>query len=414
MNLSQELTDRGFIHQFSTPTLEEIVDGGKRTIYHGIDPSADSAHVGNLVIWMLLRHLATAGHKIVFLVGGATGMIGDPKPDAERQLKHFEEIDNNVQKIKVQAEKFFNDIEIEFVNNYDWFKDLPLLDFLRDIGKHYTVNELIKKDAIATRLQSDNGLSYTEFAYPLIQGFDFLQLFQTKNCTVQVGGSDQWGNMLSGVELVRRKLQKEVMVITSPLVIDKTTGKKFGKSENNAVWLEAEKTSPYRFYQFWLNVSDENVVDYLKLFTFSSLKEIDDIKQEFELNPGSRCAQKKLAFLVTEIIHGTEKTELVSRVSGVLFGTTLVSEMTDSGIEVLLQNAPTSVVSDGQPLIDILVESKLATSKREARTFIESGAVSLNGEKIESIECLLKESDQVNNISILRRGKKELCVLVTR
>ncbi len=204
------------------------------------------------------------------------------------------------------------------------------------------------------------------------------------------------------------------MVITSPLVIDKTTGKKFGKSENNAVWLEAEKTSPYRFYQFWLNVSDENVVDYLKLFTFSSLKEIDDIKQEFELNPGSRCAQKKLAFLVTEIIHGTEKTELVSRVSGVLFGTTLVSEMTDSGIEVLLQNAPTSVVSDGQPLIDILVESKLATSKREARTFIESGAVSLNGEKIESIECLLKESDQVNNISILRRGKKELCVLVTR
>ncbi len=412
MNLSQELIDRGFIHQFSTPTLEEITDGEKRTIYHGIDPSADSAHIGNFVIWMLLKHLAKSGHKIVFLVGGATGLIGDPKPDAERTLKSMSDVDSNVEKIKKQAESFFEGVDIEFVNNYEWFKNLNLLEFLREVGKHYTVNELIKKDAINTRLQSDTGLSYTEFAYPLIQGYDYYQLYKEKGCTVQVGGSDQWGNMISGLELVRRKEQAEVSVVTTPLVIDKATGKKFGKSEGNAVWLDPEKTSPYKFYQFWLNVSDESVVDFLKLFTLTSLEEIDQIKQEFELNPGSRSAQKKLAYLVTEMVHGKEKAEAVSEAAGVLFGNKKVGEISSTSIDLLLENAPTINVGAGSQLVDTLVDSKLSTSKREARTFVESGAVSINGEKIISLDYQIQEKDFENNISILKRGKKELCVLV--
>jgi tyrosyl-tRNA synthetase len=214
MSLAQELRERGFIHQISGPSLEAIIDGEKRTIYHGIDPSADSAHAGNLVNWMFLLHLAKAGHKVIFLVGGGTGLIGDPKPEGERQLKEVTEVAENVAKLKAQAEKFFVGHTIEFVNNLEWLGELKFIDFLRDIGKHYTVNELIKKDAIATRLSSDVGLSYTEFAYPLLQGYDYLQLFETKGCTVQVGGSDQWGNIVSGVELVRRKKQAEVYAIT--------------------------------------------------------------------------------------------------------------------------------------------------------------------------------------------------------
>lgn len=411
MSLTKELKERGFVHQFSANNLEDIIDGGKRTIYQGIDPTADSAHVGNMVIWMLLKHLSNNGHKIIFLVGGATGMIGDPKPDAERQLKSLEEVDKNVRKIKAQAERFFADSEIEFVNNYDWFKDLPLLDFLRDVGKHYTVNELIKKDAISTRLQSETGLSYTEFAYPLIQGYDFYQLFKEKNCTIQVGGSDQWGNMISGVELIRRKLQQEVSIVTVPLVVDKATGKKFGKSEGNAVWLDAEKTSPYQFYQFWLNVSDDNVIDYLKLFTTTSLNEIENIRKEFELNPGSRTAQKHLAFSVTQLVHGTSTAQSAQSVSEILFGGKNFEALSDTEKEMLLETAPNSVVGDNKVLVDILVESGLATSKREAKTFIESGAVEVNGRRVDSIDCLISSADSISGLILIKRGKKQLHII---
>jgi tyrosyl-tRNA synthetase len=411
MSLSEELTNRGFIHQFSTETLAEILDGEQRTIYHGIDPSADSAHAGNFVIWMLLRHLANAGHKIIFLVGGATGMIGDPKPDAERQLKAFSDIDANVQKIKIQARSFFTGTEVEFVNNYDWFKNISLLDFLRDIGKHYTVNELIKKDAIATRLQSDTGLSYTEFAYPLIQGYDYLELYKEKGCTVQVGGSDQWGNMISGVELVRRKLGKEVSVVTVPLVIDKATGKKFGKSEGNAVWLDAAKTSPYEFYQFWLNVSDESVVDYLKLFTFLSLEEIAEIETIFSNNPSDRIAQKTLARAVTAIVHGEATTHAVVSVTEILFGNGSLATLSVEAKKLLLENAPTLAGVIGKNIIDVLVESGLSTSKREARTFVESGAVSLNEEKVVDTSFVINSDQFHNGVALLRRGKKQVSVL---
>lgn len=413
MSLAQELQERGFIHQVSGPSLEIIVDDVERTIYHGIDPSADSAHAGNMVIWMLLRHLAQAGHSIVFLVGGGTGMIGDPKPDAERQLKDEQLVQENVAKIKEQAERFFIGYNIQFVNNYDWLGELKVIDFLRDIGKHYTVNELIKKDAIATRLSSDTGLSYTEFAYPLLQGYDYLQLFETKNCTVQIGGSDQWGNIISGVELVRRKKQAEVYAITVPLIVDKATGKKFGKSEGNAVWLDATKTSPYQFYQFWLNVSDESVIEYLKLYTFLSLEKIAEIETVFLTNPGERLAQKSLAGAVTEIVHGADATVAASNVSAILFGGKPVTELNDMEMSMLLENAPKCSVDVGDTLVEVLVKAHLASSKREARTFIEQGAVSVNEQKVTEIEIVITEDLFSKGVLILRRGKKQLCILTT-
>lgn len=411
MKLAKELVERGFIHQISGPDLATIVDGEKRTIYHGIDPSADSAHAGNFVIWMFLKHLANQGHKIIFLVGGGTGMIGDPKPDTERQLKSSEEVEKNVSKLKSQAEKFFSGLDIEFVNNLEWLGNLRLLDFLRDVGKHYTINELVKKDAIATRLQSDNGLSYTEFAYPLLQGYDYLQLYETKGCTVQVGGSDQWGNIVSGVELVRRNGGDQVFAITVPLVIDKATGKKFGKSEGNAVWLDADKTTPYNFYQFWLNVSDESVVDYLNLFTLLSLKDIKKIKQDFDQNPGSRLAQKILAKAVTEMVHGEEIAVRVSNVSGLLFGEGSVIELVEAERKILLESAPSISVQVGTKLVEILVEAKLAISKREARTFIQGGAVTINGEKVAEADRIIAQRDAINGLVLLRRGKKQYSVL---
>ncbi|MCA9359908.1 tyrosine--tRNA ligase [Candidatus Kaiserbacteria bacterium] len=411
MSLTKELNERGFIHQFSASNLEDIIDGEKRTIYHGIDPTADSAHVGNMVVWMLLKHLADAGHKIIFLVGGGTGMIGDPKPDTERQLQDTSLVLENVESIKKQAENFFTGNQIEFVNNFDWLGSLKLIDFLRDVGKHYTVNELIKKDAIATRLQSDNGLSYTEFAYPLLQGYDYLQLFESKNCTVQVGGSDQWGNIISGVELVRRKTQNEVFAITVPLVVDKGTGKKFGKSEGNAVWLSSEKTSPYKFYQFWLNTSDESVVDYLKLFTTLSLDEIENIRQKFELNPGSRLAQKQLAFSVTSLVHDLTSAEAAQNVSEILFGGKDFNSLSEAEKNMLLETAPSSTLNEPRALVEVLVETGLSASKREAKMFVESGAVEINGRKIESVETEMSGADAVSGLILLKRGKKQLHII---
>ena len=244
MKLSEELQSRGFIHQF-TKNPAELLDGEKLVIYHGIDPSADSAHAGNFVVWMMLRHLVNHGHKVIFLVGGGTGLIGDPKPDAERPINDPAEVSLRVEKLTTQAKQVLATNNIEFINNAQWLTSLSLIDFLRDTGKHFTVNDLIKKDAIATRLKSEVGLSYTEFAYPLLQAYDYLNLYRQHQCSLQVGGSDQWGNMVAGVDLIRRVEQASVDVITVPLIIDKTTGKKFGKSEGNAVWLDAGKTTPY-------------------------------------------------------------------------------------------------------------------------------------------------------------------------
>lgn len=411
MKLSEELQARGFINQASFENLSVIFDEEKRVVYHGIDPSADSAHAGNFVIWMMLKHLVKAGHQLVFLVGGGTGMIGDPKPDAERTLNDKSIVDGNVSKIKQQARNFFGEENVSFVDNYDWLGDIKLIDFLRDIGKHFTINELVKKDAISRRMNSEVGISYTEFAYPLLQAYDYLKIFKERKATLQVGGSDQWGNIIAGVDLVRRVEQNTVYAVTVPLIIDKATGKKFGKSEGNAVWLSAEKTSPYAFYQFWLNVSDESVIDYLKLFTLLSLAEISALAKDLEMNPGLRTAQKALAKEVTALVHGTGLAEAAGNVSNLLFGDFTVSKLGAEELEILFKNAPTVNTTLGSSILDVLIDANLATSKREARTFIESGAVTLNGEKLDSVELVLQTDSFANGVALLRRGKKNYCIL---
>lgn len=389
------------------------MDGESRTVYHGIDPSADSAHAGNFVNWILLRHLANYGHKIVFLVGGGTGMIGDPKPDSERILQDESVTDEAVKKIQSQAERLVGtkDSEVIFVNNKDWLTKVGLIEFLRDIGKHFTVNELIKKEAIAKRVESDVGISYTEFAYPLLQAYDYLQLYRNYGCDLQVGGSDQWGNIVSGVDLIRRVEQKTVHALTQPLVVDKTTGKKFGKSEGNAVWLDAEKTSPYQFYQFWFNTADENVVDYLKRFTFLSLEEIEEIAANVANDPGSREAQKCLALEVTKFVHGEEMSTSVANVSTILFGGGAVDDLNTTEKDLLLENAPVCKVTADESVLEVLVRSSLASSKREARTFIESGAITLGSDRIDDTEATIGELGK-GDMKILRRGKKQLCLLL--
>jgi len=407
MKLSEVLQSRGFVHQFTAEHLSDIVDKEKRVVYHGFDPSADSIHAGNFVQWMLLRHLADHGHKVILLVGGATGRIGDPKPDSERPLIDEKEINHRVSKMKAQAELLLGKT-VELVNNYDWFEHIKFIDFLRDVGKHFTVNELIKKEAIATRLQSEVGLSYTEFAYPLVQGFDYLTLYRDKNCTLQTGGSDQWGNMIAGVDLIRRTEQAEAHVLTTPIIVDKATGKKFGKSEGNAIWLDPEKTSPYEFYQFWLNVSDESAVDYLKLFTFLSLDEIASLAADLECNPGERTAQKKLAYEVTQLVHGQSEADLSKEVSEILFGNMDVSDISSAGIAILKTQAPCFTTTSND-LVDVLVETNLASSKREARTFIESGAIKINGEKVSNVDTKVKPD--VLPITLISRGKKQMVVI---
>lgn len=411
MKLSAELEARGFVHQFVGEDLGVVLDEEKRVVYHGIDPSADSAHVGNFVSWLLLRHLANAGHKIIFLVGGGTGMIGDPKPDVERPLLTPEQVEKNVAGLKAQAERIFGDTEVTFVNNAEWLLELRLVDFLRDIGKHFTVNELVKKDAIASRLSREDGISYTEFAYPLLQGFDYLELHRRYGCDLQISGSDQWGNIVAGVELIRRKEGKKVFALTSPMIIDKATGKKFGKSEGNAVWLDAEKTSPYKFYQFWLNVSDESVIDYLKIFTFLNLEDIAEIERKALANPSDRIGQKTLAEAVTSLVHGSDNAEASVAVTKVLFGEAVLTDLSDKERNMLLENAPVHTVSAPTSLVDVLVDSQLATSKREARTFIESGAISINSNKITTIDAVVAEGDFSQGLALLQRGKKQMIVL---
>ncbi len=410
MNLSDELQARGFINQASGESLTVIFDTEKRVVYHGIDPTADSAHAGNFVIWVMLKHLVNHGHRLIFLVGGGTGMIGDPKPDAERVLNTREAVNDNVVKLKHQARSFFGEDNISFVDNYDWLGSLGLITFLRDIGKHFTVNELIKKDAISRRLESEKGISYTEFAYPLLQAYDYLKLYKESNATLQIGGSDQWGNIISGVDLVRRVERATVYAVTAPLVIDKVTGKKFGKSEGNAVWLAAEKTSPYAFYQFWLNVEDESVIEYLKLFTFLSLSEINKLETEIVENPSFRRAQKTLAEQVTVLVHGKDTCGQVKRVTSCLFGEVSIKDLTTEEKMVLKANAPLTKINGDILLLDTLVESGLAASKREARTFIESGAVAVNGVKVVDLEYKINKSIDGEMVH-LKRGKKNVVLL---
>lgn len=409
MKLSQELTERGFIYQCSHENVSDVLDGEKRTVYLGIDPTADSIHVGNLVPYMLLNRLMQAGHKVILLMGGGTALIGDPGGKSEeRPFVEPEVVAVQAQKMEAGIRKFVTG-DVTFVNNYDWLSKLSMIEYLRDVGKHFTVNAMIKKDIVANRLTADNSISYTEFSYSLLQGYDYYHLHKEYGCDLQIGGSDQWGNIIAGVDYIRRTTSDEVFALTMPLVVDKATGKKFGKSEGNAIWLNAEKTTPYQFYQFWLNTSDENVFDYLKLFTFMSLEEVAALASEHQMNPGARAAQRRLADEVTTFVHGKEQTESVARVADTLFGGTALADLNQDEIVVLKENAPYTEVSDQTMLVDVLLTAELASSKREARTFIESGAVSVNAEKITDVEYIV--SVEQGTLQLIKRGKKNLAVI---
>ena len=410
--LSEILKSRGYVYQHSSEKLGEITDGPKRTVYLGVDPTADSIHVGNLAAYMLLRRFADAGHKVILLIGGGTGMIGDPKPDVERPLLSIEEITARSEKLKVQAEKVLGGIEVQLVNNYDWLGSLDLISFLRDTGKYFTVNSLIKKDAISARMKSEEGISFTEFSYPLLQAYDFWHLFNEYKCDVQIGGSDQWGNIVAGVELIRRKENKTAYALTIPIITDKASGKKFGKSEGNAVWLDAEKTSPYAFYQFWFNASDESVKDFLKLFTMLSDAEIEAVMELHKRDHKERHAQKTLAREVTTLIHGADVSETVEKVSSALFDDAGLGGLDEGALAVLKSAAPTHEVAAGNLVVDVLVESKLASSKREARLFLKEKAVDLNGEIVTDEKQQLAPENFTSGVALLKRGKKNVCVLV--
>ena len=405
MKLSEELLQRGFIYQFSTENLGDILDGAPRTVYLGIDPTAEAIHVGNLVPYMLLNHLLKAGHKVILLVGGGTALIGDPSgKDTERELSSLELVRERAQKMEENIKKLTVG-DIQFVNNYDWLSKLSAIEFLRDVGKHFTVNNLMKKDAISARLNSETGISYTEFSYALLQSYDFFHLHKHFNVDLQIGGSDQWGNITGGIDYVRRTTGDTVHGLTMQLIVDKATGKKFGKSMGNAIWLDSKKTTPYELYQFWFNIDDESVVAYLKLFTFLSLETIAEIEREHASAPEKRLAQLRLADEVITFVHGNEAAQAAKKVTEVLFGKALITTLSQAELEVVKNNAPKSIVAEGVTLVDMLVETGLATSKREARTFIVSKAVSINEVVIEDSEAVVTKATH-GTLCIVRKGKK--------
>lgn len=397
MSLSEELQWRGFTNQ---TTYEDVkaIDGEPITFYFGVDPSADSMTIGNLGAAMMVRHFIEHGHKAVLLVGGATGMIGDPdgKKD-ERNLKTLEEIATNKAKIATQYQQVFAGQPFDVVDNYDWFKGINYLDFLREVGKNVPISQMLGRDFIQARLgEGGSGISYAEFSYSLIQGYDFLHLYRDKGVTLQLAGADQWGNSITGVQLIRRLENSDAHVWTAPLVINKATGRKFGKSEEGAVWLDATKTSVYKFYQFWLNVDDEGAVDYAKVYTLLSHEEINELAEKQKANPGARDAQKTLAYEVTKLVHGEVAAESAKKVTAVLFGGAAFVELAETDLDLLAEEIPTASV--GSAVVDLLAESSLVGSKGEARRLILGGAISVNGEKV-------LDDRAIDQPSLLKKGK---------
>jgi len=379
MTLAEELTWRGFVNQTTLADIEGINE--PRTFYWGVDPSADSMTIGNLAPAMMIRHFMQHGHKAILLVGGATGMIGDPDgKKQERDLKTLDEIARNKDAIANQYKNIFAGQTFDIVDNYDWFKDINYLDFLRDIGKHASMTQMLDREFVQNRIGKDgDGISYAEFSYSLIQGYDFLHLYRHKGATLQVAGADQWGNSISGVQLIRRLEGAESHVFTAPLVVNKQTGVKFGKSEGGAIWLDPNKTSPYKFYQFWLNIDDETAGDLIKIYTLLDRETIEGIIENHTQNPGARLLQKTLAREVTELIHGRERRESVEKVTGLLFGSTQISDLNSADLAELTSEIP--VARPGN-VVEIIVTAGLANSNGEARKLIQNNAVSVNGEKI--------------------------------
>lgn len=411
MTLSEELTWRGFINQTTLDDLSAL-DKQTWTFYHGFDASADSQQAGNLAAMMLDKAFMRHGHKAILLAGGATSLIGDPGgKDTERILQDDSTIAHNVECAKQQLEKVFAGHDFKLVNNLDWTKTMSVIDFLRDIGKHFSMTPLVQRDYIAKRIgEGGSGISYTEFSYTLLQGMDFLHLYDNYGVTLQLGGSDQWGNCLSGVDLIRRARGAEAHVLTLPLVMNKATGKKFGKSEDGAVWLDPAKTSVYKFYQFWLNSDDEGVEGYLKIFTELDKPTIDKLMTEFNTDKASRLAQKTLAYEVTKLVHGQDKADAVLRVTNVLFGGAAYSSLQAHDFDELKTELPVVTAQPGQDIVTILVSSGLASSNSEARRFVDQGAIYMNGSQL-SGSVLTAEHQLAGNHAVVRRGKNMNAVI---
>lgn len=408
MTLSEELTWRGFVNQTTYPDITAL-DGTPITFYLGVDPSADSMTVGNLAVVMMVGHFIRHGHRAILLVGGATGMIGDPDgKKQERTLLTLEQIDHNKQAVAAQYKQVLGDVPFDLVDNYDWFKDIGYLQFLRDVGKHVPMRTMLGRDFVQSRLGEDGaGISYAEFSYSLIQGYDFVHLHREKGVSLQICGADQWGNSITGVDLIRRLTGDEAHVWSAPLVVNKATGVKFGKSEAGAVWLDAQKTSPFDFYQFWLNLDDEGVEDYLKIYTLLDKDHINAVMAEFAANKGGRLAQKTLAHEVTTIVHGPEVTAKVEAVTEVLFSKSTYDEQDFDRIKSVFQ---ATLVPNQTPLLEALVTLGLAGSNTEARRFVADGAVTINGVPVPAGKHAFEEQDFRSGIAVVKRGKNSVAV----
>ena len=400
MTLFEELKWRGLIKDISSPELEEKLNQGGMTFYIGTDPTADSLHVGHLSSFLISKRLQDAGHHPILLIGVATAMIGDPRPTTERAMISKEEVEHNYQCLKKQVEEIFG---FEVVNNYDWIKNINTLDFLRDYGKFFNINYMLDKDIIRRRLET--GITYTEFSYTILQALDFKYLHDHKNVNLQCAGSDQWGNITSGIDLIRKSSKDEVYGFTMPLVTD-SQGKKFGKSEGNAIWLDKNKTSSYKLYQFFINVEDSMVIDYLKIYTFLSKEQIEEYEKENNEHPELRAAHKALAREIITFLHGKEEYEKAVNLADHLFNNKF-NDLSKSDIEELFGSEDIKEVTPNQTIVDMLVEMKAVSSKREAKEFVTNGAISVNGEKINDISEIIDESKFIENTYIVvKRGKK--------
>lgn len=401
MTLFEELQWRGLVQDISSPELIEKLNAGGLTFYIGTDPTADSMHIGHYSSFLISKRLAKAGHHPILLVGGATGLIGDPKPTAERPMISKEEVEHNFKGLKEQAERIFG---FEVVNNFDWTKEINVIDFLRDYGKYFNVNYMLAKDKVKSRLES--GITYAEFSYMILQALDFMHLYETRNCCLQVAGSDQWGNITSGIELVRKKLDKEVYGMVMPLVTD-SNGVKFGKTEGNALWLDRNKTSSYELYQYLINLEDCMIIDYLKKLTFLSKEEIESIEKKHNENPHLREAHKALAKEVISDLHGEEAYEEAVKISESLFSGD-IKNFTESEIKAAFKGLEPFTISEDTNIVDLLVNNGVCSSKREAREFVSNGSITLNGEKVTDTEMIITmDNCLVGKYIIIRRGKKK-------
>ena len=404
MTLFEELQWRGLVQDISSPELVEKLNKGGMTFYIGTDPTADSMHIGHYSSFLISKRLAKAGHHPILLVGGATGLIGDPKPTAERPMISKEEVEHNFKGLKEQAERIFG---FEVVNNYDWTKEINVIDFLRDFGKYFNVNYMLAKDKVKSRLET--GITYAEFSYMILQALDFMHLFETRNCELQVAGSDQWGNITSGIELVRKKLDKEVYGMVMPLVTD-SNGVKFGKTEGNALWLDRNKTSSYDLYQYLINLEDCMIIDYLKKLTFLSKEEIEELEVKNNTAPELREAHKALAREVITDLHGAEAFDEAVRISQALFSGDIKS-FTGSDVEIAFKGLTPFEITEDLNIVDLLVNNNICSSKREAREFINNCSITLNGDKVTDLEMIITKDVCIDSkYIIVRRGKKKYSI----